>query len=105
MTVVTNNQTELNASRYIDPQQELVASAKLLADAANDALARAPSVTIDLRGLRSVSSSYFNMLLSLVASTSGNDAIKSRLHFRFLSSAQEQIFKLSFEAVLKSRGA
>jgi hypothetical protein len=104
MSVAINHQPLLNATHFIDPQQGLVDSAKLLADATIDALSTNANATIDFTGFRSVSSSYFNMLLSRVAETCGNDAIRSRLTFRFLSAAQENIFKRSFDAVLKSRG-
>src|SRR5271168_2313912 len=102
MTVATNNQTVLRAADYIDANQGLVASAKLLAEAVNQALATHTNVAVDLADLRSVSSSYFNMLLLAVAETSGNDAIKSRLSLKFSTNAQEQIFRRSLEAVLKS---
>jgi hypothetical protein len=103
MPVATNNQTVLHAVDYIDPSQGLVASAKLLAKAVNQALATHTNVVVELADLRSVSSSYFNMLLLAVADTSGNDAIKSRLSLKFSSDAQRQIFRRSFDAVLRSR--
>jgi len=94
--------TVLDASNYIDPKDSVVASAVMLADAVVDALVTREAVIVDLRGLRSVSSSYFNMLLSCVARRSGIEAVRTRLGFEFSSMAQKSIFDRSFDAVLRS---
>jgi len=94
----------LNAAQYIRPDMGIVAGAQLLANAVNDALRENRSVVVDLTGMPSISLSYFHTLLLEVAGAWGNDAIKSRVSFKFRSEAQEQIFRRSLEAVLKHRG-
>ena len=93
------------ATNYIDPAGSVVASASLLAEAIIIDLAHGASVEVDLSGLRSVSSSYFNTLLSRVADRCGIGAIQDRLALRFSSHAQRAIFDRSYQAVLsKFRG-
>jgi hypothetical protein len=94
----------LNAAQYIRPEMRIVEGAQLLANAVNDALRENRSVAVDLSGMPSISLSYFHTLLLEVAGVWGNDAIKTRVSFRFRSQAQEQIFQRSLEAVLKLRG-
>jgi hypothetical protein len=101
VTISSNNSPVLKASSYIDTNQELVASASLLAEAVIAAFRDTPTVTVDLAGLRSVSSSYFNTLLLDVADRYGIDAIRTRLLFRFSSAAQHEIFQRSYIAALK----
>ena len=104
MTTTLCNSTVLQASNFIDPKGGLVSSAALLADAVNAQLAQSDFVVVDLDGLRSVSSSYFNTLLSKVAENWGADAIQGRISFRFSSSAQRVIYDRSYRAVLNRLG-
>lgn len=102
--IATCDTTVLDASTYIDPTGGVVSSANLLAAAVISALDENEAVTVQLIGLRSVTSSYFNMILSLVAERHGVDAIRNRLTFQFSSPAQRVIFQRSYDAVLRSFG-
>jgi hypothetical protein len=104
MSVFADDSPVLSASSYIDPTQGLVASAVLLSEAVVAALGNTARVTVDLAGLRSLSSSFFNTLLLGVASRFGTEAIRNRLLFRFSSVAQQEIFKRSYTAVLRNLG-
>lgn len=99
-----DNSFVYQATNYIDPAGSVVASASLLADTIIIDLAHGASVEIDLSGLRSVSSSYFNTLLFRVADRCGAGAIQDRLTLRFSSQAQRAIFDRSFQAVLAKFG-
>ena len=102
MAIASDNPSVLNASEYIASNQELVASALLLADAIVSTLQNSVRVVVELKNLRSVSSSYFNVLLTSVAEQCGVASLRSRLLFKFSSTAQQEIFQRSFDAVLRS---
>ena len=103
MTVLDNS-VVYQATNYIDPAGSVVGSACLLADAIVPDLAHGATVDVDLTGLRSVSSSYFNTLLARVADRCGVGAIQDRLSLRFSSQAQRTIFDRSYQAVLSRFG-
>ncbi|HET6250380.1 MAG TPA: hypothetical protein VFE47_22020 [Tepidisphaeraceae bacterium] len=96
------NQTILEASKYIDPTGGLVASAVLLAETAIAQLDKVDMVVIDLVGLRSVSSSYFNTLLTQIAQKRGTTTLQHRVEMRFSAAAQKAIFDSSYRAVIQS---
>jgi hypothetical protein len=81
-----------------------VASACLLTVAIVATLKDRPGVTVDFGGMRSTSSSYFNTVLSGVAGQCGVDAIRAKVTYRFSSAAQQEIFRRSFDAVLRDLG-
>jgi hypothetical protein len=104
VSILSNNFAVIRAPDFIDANQELVASGFLLAKAVTELMAKGQNVTVDLAGLRSVSSSYFNTVLSAVADQCGIEAVRTRLLFLFPSRAQHEIFKRSFDAVLRNYG-
>jgi hypothetical protein len=87
---------------FIDRNGSVVGSAKKLAQAVVSALITHDKITVSLTGLRGVSSSYFNTLLSDIVATHGADAIFNRINFQFDSDAQRSIFQRSFDAVTKN---
>jgi hypothetical protein len=93
--------TVFNAADYIDLTDRVVRSANRLADVVLPAICRGDSVTVDFAGLKSVSSSYFNTLLSRIATACGVEAINNRLNLRFSSAAQRDIYGRSLAAVLR----
>jgi hypothetical protein len=105
VTAVFDHPIVIQATDYIDPADSVVKSAALLADAVVVDLQRGGAVTIDLSGIRSLSSSYFNTLLSRVADQCGVEAIRDRLQINCPSPAQKAIFDRSYQAVLKRFGA
>lgn len=104
MTTILDKLVVYQAANYIDPAGGVVASACLLADAVIADLQHGATVDVDLSGLRSVSSSYFNTLLSRVVDRCGTGAIQHRLSLRFSSQAQRAIFDRSYQAVLGKFG-
>ena len=97
-------QIDFNGSCFIDSQNRPVESARMLADAAVEAVRSGVLVTMDFRALPSVSSSYFNMLLSRIADECGTMPFsQNRIVFRFSSGAQKVIFDRSYLAVIGGR--
>lgn len=94
--------TMLNAIDYIDPENGLVASAALLADAVIAALDHSARIDVSFVGMKSVSSSYFNMFLSQIGQRLGVEALQKRIVLHFSSDAQRAIFRRSFDAVLNN---
>lgn len=105
MSAILDYLIVIQAANYIDPADSVVKSATLLADAVIIDLQHGAAVTVDLGGIRSVSSSYFNTLLSRVADQCGVAAIRDRLLINCPSPAQKAIFDRSYQAVLKKFGA
>ena len=95
-----SNHLTLQGSNYVDPSGGVVASAKLLANAVITAMADHDQVIIDLNGLRAISSSYFNLVLTQIVQAHGATALNSRVRFVFASSAQKSVFDRSLQAVL-----
>lgn len=93
--------TWLDGAAFVDPQNRPVESAGRLADAASFSLGKGLCIGLDFGGLRSVSSSYFNMLLLGIVSKCGREVfVDDRLTFRFASRAQRDIFMRSYTAVV-----
>jgi STAS-like domain of unknown function (DUF4325) len=103
VTVALYNPPVLRASDYIDPSVSYVSNAIAFANVAIEAMSNSPQITVDFGGVRSVSSSFFNMLLSRIVEELGVDALRTRVSFRFSSTAQKVIFDRSFQAVLRAR--
>jgi hypothetical protein len=105
VSAVSDHPIVIQAANYIDPADSVVKSATLLADAVITDLHHGAAVTVDLAGIRSVSSSYFNTLLSRVADQCGVAAIRDRLLISCPWPAQKAIFDRSYQAVLKKFSA
>ena len=97
----TTSPLVIRGSSHIDPSS-LVRSAELVAVAVIDGLAQCDCVTVDLAGLKGLSSSYFNLILKTVAARYGPLAVQTRLHFKFASAAQNVTFDRSLQAVLSA---
>lgn len=102
MTSMMAETSMLHATDYIDPANGFVASAALLADAVIAALDHSAGVDVSFAGMKSVSSSYFNMFLSQVGQRLGVDSLQKRIALHFSSDAQRTIFRRSFDAVLNN---
>jgi hypothetical protein len=101
--VTTEPQFTIEAHRFLDARQRIVASASLLADEVVRRLAEHDVLLIDLRGMRGVTSSYYNVLLQRVLSVLPMSDLPRRVRFCFDSAAQEQIYGRSLESA--TRGA
>lgn len=93
---------DLLARDFVSGTGPDVDSATRLARAASTLLEVRKTVWVGLQGVRGLTSSYFNALLSEVARTNGREAIRSALQFVFDSKAQQFVYERSLEAVLNS---
>ena len=93
----------IEAHRFRDPRDRIVASASLLADELVSRLAEHDVVLVDLRGMRGVTSSYYNVLLQRVLGVLPMTDLARRVRFCFDSAAQEQVYGRSLESA--KRGA
>jgi hypothetical protein len=64
-----------------------------------DLLRAGPSVEVSLRGLRGLTSSFFNVLLARVRDELGEEAVVSRLKFLFETKAQQLAYRSSLGAL------
>jgi hypothetical protein len=87
----------IHARQFLDPQGRIVESAKLLADEVLTQLAAHDVVTVDLRELRGLSSSYFNVLLQRVLPVTTLADFPRRVQLMFDSPAQEHVYKRSLD--------
>ncbi len=92
------NEVAFQAADFTDPDENMVQSAERLASAILDKLADQEKVIVSLRGMRGVSSSYFNVLLRSVATSFGAAALKDRISFLFDSFAQELVYERSLKS-------
>jgi hypothetical protein len=81
------------AKQFLHPRGRIVDSAARLADEVTRQLESHETISIDLRGMRGLSSSYFNLLLQRVMSVTTPDAFSQRVTFLFDSAAQEQVYQ------------
>ena len=95
--------TTIDAKRFLDPQGRIVASGQLLADEVARALSQHDVVQINFGGMRGLPSSYFNVLLQRIIPVANAQDFCRRVMTCFDSTAQEQVFRRSFESV--TRGA
>lgn len=90
-------ETTIEAKGFVDPTGEIVASAARLADEVVRQLAVHEVVTVNLRQMRGLSSSYFNVLLQRVSGVTSISEFPRRVRFIFDTSAQEVVFKRSLD--------
>jgi len=90
--------TEIRAIDHLDPGGLIVRSGELLARPVVEALRSGGEVTVELRGLGGVSSSYFNIFLRTVRDALGPGAL-GRVHVRSASPVQMQVYDRSLSAL------
>lgn len=90
---------EILARNHLDPNERIVRSGEMLAHQVIQALRTGQSVRVQLQGLPSISSSYFNIFLVMIRDELGAEALH-RVHIDFISPLQKQIFDRSFDAVV-----
>jgi D-arabinose 1-dehydrogenase-like Zn-dependent alcohol dehydrogenase len=91
----------INASEFIDERRAVVDCASLIAQEAVRELRAGANVVVSLRGVRGVSSSFFNVLLSAVAEVLQNDFSNQRFDVETETAAQKLILQRSLEAIIQ----
>jgi hypothetical protein len=87
----------VEAKQFLDPDGGIVESAARLGDEVARRLRDHEVVTIELRDMRGLSSSYFNVLLQKVLPVTMPRDFARRVILHFDSPAQEEVFKRSLE--------
>jgi len=99
----TENREEANvvvvARDHFDPSGSVVHSGMMLAEAVLALIETGASVEVDLRDVRGVGSSYFNVFLRRVDEALGLAALHHYIRFRFASRIQEMVFERSLDAM------
>jgi hypothetical protein len=88
----------LNSVDFIKPDRPVVESAELIAAEASRLLSSGASVILSVRGVRGVSSSFFNVILSAVAESLGNDFSESRFEVDTETATQRMVLQRSWDA-------
>lgn len=91
------------ASDYWRASESIVDGAARLAEAVVLALKSARTVTVSLRGVRGVTSSFANVVLQRVAEAHGPASMRERLLFETDSEAQRQVLSRSMDAAEQLR--
>lgn len=88
---------KIEARQFVDPSGRIVESATRLADEVARQLALHDVVAIDFRGMRGLSSSYFNVLIQRVVHETTPTEFLRRIQPLFDSSPQQQVFNRSLD--------
>ena len=89
------SEVTIQAIDFTVQDEKLVDSAERLAEAIIDSLEAHERVVVSLKGLRGVSSSYFNVILRNLVSSIDLAAVEERTEFQFDSLAQEMVYQRS----------
>lgn len=89
----------VKAMDYWHPQDSIVDTAARVADAVSNALRGQRRLTVSLKGLRGISSSFANILLQRIVADHGSSALDERVLFETDSHAQAEVLRRSIEAV------
>ncbi len=89
------SEATIRALDFTVQDEKLVDSAERLAGAITDSLGEHDRVVVSLKGLRGVSSSYFNVILRNLVSSIDLVAVEERVKFQFDSLAQEMVYQRS----------
>jgi hypothetical protein len=88
------------AMDHWSPRDSVVENAERLADAIAAALASPGQVTVSLKGLRGITSSFANVILARMAREVGGVAARARVVFETDTELQREILARSLEAVI-----
>jgi hypothetical protein len=88
------------AMDHWSPQDSVVENAERLADAIAAALASPGQVTVSLKGLRGITSSFANVILARTAQEVGGVAARARVVFETDTELQREVLARSLEAVI-----
>ncbi|MFN0131779.1 MAG: STAS-like domain-containing protein [Phycisphaerales bacterium] len=97
------NSVQINAKDLIDPAGSVVGSATRIGNEAARHLRTGAPVVISLHGVRGVSSSFFNVIFSLVAEVLRNDFNDQQFRVDTETATQRLVYMQSRDAFLRSR--
>lgn len=92
-------QRTIQAVNHLTPDGSVVDSARALATEIAGQVKAGASVTVDFRGIRGATTSYFNMLLRDLLQSLGHTTLEQRVAFSFASALQSELFDRSRKAV------
>ena len=96
--------TTINTLDHLDPSRPVTETAEVVAGAVLRGLDSGGSVTVSVRGVCGVPSSFFNVILKAVQQHVGGRVDPARLGFEFDSKLQEMIYQRSLDAVNAQAG-
>lgn len=91
--------TVINAKDFIDEKKPVIDSATKVGDQAASVLRAGGSVVVSVQDVRGVSSSFFNVILSRVATVLHNDFDDGRFEVQTGNKTQALIYQRSLDAV------
>lgn len=94
----TMNTAKINSKDYIDDTKSVVECAGLIASEASRLLMSGANVVVSVRGVRGVSSSFFNVILSAVAEVLRHDFGNGRFQVETETDTQRMVFQRSLAA-------
>lgn len=89
----------INTRDYVDGSQSVVDSASQVADEVSRRLNNGQNVVLSVRGVRGVSSTFFNVILNAVAQVLGTGFASDRFSVETDTETQEMIYRRSLEAL------
>jgi len=92
----------LNAADFIDTSASVLESANAIGREAARILRDGGCVVLSVRGVRGVPSSFFNVVLSLVAEALANDFSDGRFAVETDTKTQRMVYERSLEAVSRA---
>jgi hypothetical protein len=98
-----NNATVIVARDFVDEKLSVVESAGLVARRVVEALQSGESVVVSVRGLRGVSSSFFNVLLDAAEKALGSKLDNGQFTVETETTTQRTIYDRSYAAFLNRK--
>lgn len=92
---------KINAKDFVDPTRPVIECASRVANDAARLLRSGATVIVSVVGVRGVSSSFFNVILSAVAEALSNDFSDGRFSVETETPTQTLVFKRSLDAFAK----
>lgn len=93
---------KINAKDYVDERRPVVECAGLVAQEAVRQLLAGAGVIVSVHGVRGVSSSFFNVILSAVADVLKGDFSEGRFTVETETASQRLVYQRSFQAFTSS---
>lgn len=90
--------TKIDAKGFVDEARPVVECAELVAEEVSRLLRTGACVVLSVRGVRGVSSSFFNVVLSAVAEALGSDFGGGRFDVETETKTQRMIYQRSLQA-------
>lgn len=90
----------INAKDFIDESRPVIDAARAIGDQAAAILRTGASVVVSVHGVRGVSSSFFNILLSCVSDPLKNDFSDGRFAVQTETKTQDMIYRRSLAAIV-----